>query len=153
MDMTAVFTAPPQFTVLEGRREIGQTDPSLLTDRVEGPRLLLLAGRSWRVTWIDWTRRRCFVEVADRGGRARWTSGLMDGRSFALTRAVRDVLLGEDPPVPFTERARGVLATRSAEELDRASWRSVITHRGADLRWWTWAGFRANATLAASLSI
>jgi ATP-dependent Lhr-like helicase len=28
----------------------------------------------------------------------------------------------------------------------------VISGRGADLRWWTWAGFRANATLTATLS-
>ena len=153
MDMTAVFTAPPQFTLLEGRREIGQTDPSLLTDRVQGPRLLLLAGRSWRVTWIDWARRRCYVEAVDRGGRARWTSGVMDGRSFAMTRAVREVVLGEDPPVPFTERARTVLEKVRAEELATAHPGGlVITHRGVDLRWWTWAGFRANATLTASLS-
>ncbi|MDQ1293782.1 MAG: ATP-dependent helicase Lhr and Lhr-like helicase, partial [Actinomycetota bacterium] len=41
--MTAVFTAPPQFTVFAGREEIGRTDPMLLTEKVEGPRLLLLA--------------------------------------------------------------------------------------------------------------
>ena len=35
--MTAVFTAPPQFTVLAGRSEIGRIDPALLTDEVEGP--------------------------------------------------------------------------------------------------------------------
>lgn len=74
MDMTAVFTAPPQFTVLEGRREIGHTDSALLTEKVEGPRLLLLGGRSWKVTSIDWKTRRCYVESADKGGRARWQS-------------------------------------------------------------------------------
>jgi ATP-dependent Lhr-like helicase len=66
MGMTAVFTAPPQFTVLAGRDEIGLTDPMLLTERVDGPRLLLLGGRSWKVTWIDWKRRRCFGELAER---------------------------------------------------------------------------------------
>lgn len=44
--MTAVFTAPPQFTVLSGRHEIGRTDSALLVEKVDGPRLLLLAGRS-----------------------------------------------------------------------------------------------------------
>lgn len=28
----------------------------------------------------------------------------------------------------------------------------MISGRGPDLRWWTWAGHRANATLAATLS-
>lgn len=74
MSLMAVFTAPPEFTVLHGRDEIGRVDPVLLADRVEGPRLLLLAGRSWRVTWTDWKRRRCFVEPAEDGGRARWLS-------------------------------------------------------------------------------
>ncbi len=37
MGMTAVFTAPPQFTVLNGRQEIGRTDPMLLTEKTRGP--------------------------------------------------------------------------------------------------------------------
>ena len=61
--LTAVFTAPPQFTVIEGLREIGRVDPSLLTDRV------------------------------------------------------RDVLLGADPPVRTTERARTVLGKLRSAEL------------------------------------
>jgi ATP-dependent helicase Lhr and Lhr-like helicase len=44
MSLMAVFTAPPEFTVLHGRDEIGRVDPVLLADRVEGPRLLLLGG-------------------------------------------------------------------------------------------------------------
>jgi ATP-dependent helicase Lhr and Lhr-like helicase len=39
---------------------------------VDGPRLLLLTGRSWRVTAVDWKRRRYQVEPADSGGRATW---------------------------------------------------------------------------------
>ena len=72
MELTTAFTAMPQFTVLNGREEIGRTDPALLTAKIDGPRLLLLAGHNWRVTWIDWKRRRCFVEPADSGGKARW---------------------------------------------------------------------------------
>ncbi|MFV2018160.1 helicase-related protein [Micromonospora sp. LOL_023] len=79
MDMMAVFTAPPQFTVLLGRTEIGRTDPYLLTEKVIGPRLLLLGGSSWRVTHIDWRRCRCFVEPAERAGRAR-RPGAVAGR-------------------------------------------------------------------------
>ena len=41
MGMTAAFTAPPQFTVISGRDEIGRTDPMLLTEHVDGPRLIL----------------------------------------------------------------------------------------------------------------
>ena len=49
----AVFTAPPQFTVLAGRRRSVGSTRSLLTEEVDGPRLLLLGGRSWQVTWTS----------------------------------------------------------------------------------------------------
>ncbi|HET8643571.1 MAG TPA: DEAD/DEAH box helicase, partial [Pseudonocardiaceae bacterium] len=153
MAMTAAFTAPPQFTVLAGRQEIGRTDPMLLTEKVDGPRLLLLAGRSWRVTWIDWKRRRCFVEPADRGGRALWLTYGAAAASFALTRAVRDVMLGADPPVTMTERATSRLAKVRDQRLGSVHpGGTVIARSDTDVTWWTWAGYRANATLAATLS-
>jgi ATP-dependent helicase Lhr and Lhr-like helicase len=153
MDMTAVFTAPPQFTVFAGRREIGRTDPAVLTRRVDGPRLLLLAGRSWRVTWIDWKRRRCFVEEAERGGVARWHTPGIQAAGYDLTRAAREVLLGADPPVALTSRAQHKLAeVRETRRGTAHPAGTVLARSGDDLRWWTWAGYRANATLAATLA-
>jgi ATP-dependent helicase Lhr and Lhr-like helicase len=153
MGMTAAFTAPPQFTVISGRDEIGRTDPMLLTEPVEGPRLLLLAGRSWKVNWIDWKRQRCFVEPAEGGGKAFWLNKGLTGASFALTRSVREVLLGADPAVLLTERARRVLAEERDDEWSTVHPAgTVIVRDRDDVRWWTWAGFKANATLAATLS-
>ena len=152
MGMTAAFTAPPQFTVFAGRDEIGRTDPMLLTERVTGPRLILLAGRSWKVNWIDWTRQRCYVEPAEGGGKALWLATGVSGASFALTRSVREVLLGADPEVELTDRARRVLGELRDEERGTVHPAgTVIERRGDDVRWWTWAGYRANATLAATL--
>jgi ATP-dependent Lhr-like helicase len=154
MDLTAVFTAAPEFTVLHGRVEIGRTDPMLLTDRTEGPRLLLLGGRSWRVTWTDWKRRRCFVEPADGGGKARWVgSNAIGGASYELTRAVRDVLLGAEPPARLTRRAAQALEDARGELAGTVHPRGLVIERtDAGLRWWTWAGYKANATLKATLS-
>lgn len=152
MDMTAVFTAPPQFTVLEGRREVGHTDPALLTEKVDGPRVLLLGGRSWKVTGIDWKARRCYVELADNGGRARWHSFGAGGVGFALGQAAREVLSGTDPPVAITGRAHRMLAEiRESRAAQADPGATVIIRNGDDVRWWTWAGFRANATLSATL--
>ena len=155
MELSVAFTAPPQFTVLSGRTEIGRVDPALLTERVHGPRRLLLGGQSWQVTYIDWTRRRCFVEPAESGGKALWLgSGPPTGLSYPMVRAMRDVLLGADPPVRLTRRA----VRRLAELRDGAAGvvhpgGTVIARAGnGEVRWWTWAGFRANATLAATLS-
>ena len=152
MGLMAVFTAPPEFTVLHGREEIGRTDPVLLVDQVEGPRLLLLGGRSWRVTWTDWKRRRCFVVPAEDGGRARWLSAAVGGLSFEIARSMRDVLLGADPPVTLTRRGAGMLAGLRSDAIGRvASVGTVISGTDGDLRWWTWAGYRVNATLKATL--
>ncbi|GIJ25130.1 ATP-dependent helicase [Micromonospora qiuiae] len=154
MDMLAVFTAPPQFTALSGRTEIGRTDPALLTARVDGPRLLLLGGRSWRVTYVDWKRRRCFVEPAEGGGKALWmTGGAPQGLAYPMVRAMRDVLLGADPPVRLTQRAStrlGMLREEAASQVHPGG-TLIVRDREGDVRWWTWAGFRANATLVATL--
>ncbi|MDG9716050.1 DEAD/DEAH box helicase [Streptomyces sp. DH24] len=153
IDLTASFTAPPQFTVLSGRTEIGRTDPSVLTEEHSGPRRLLLGGRSWQVTYIDWLRKRVFVEPADGGGIAKWMNGGVAGLSYALTRAMREVLLGTDPPVSLTRRAEACLAEQRETEAPGTvhPGGTLITRVGSDVRWWTWAGYRANATLAATL--
>jgi ATP-dependent helicase Lhr and Lhr-like helicase len=152
MSLMAVFTAPPEFTVLHGRDELGRVDPSLLADQVEGPRLLLLGGRSWHVTWTDWKRRRCFVEPAESGGRARWLSGGASGLSYEVTRSMRDVLLGEEVPVTLTRRASGALAGLRSDGHGRVHPAGLLISKSdLDLRWWTWAGYRANLTLKATL--
>ncbi|MFF3253866.1 DEAD/DEAH box helicase [Actinacidiphila glaucinigra] len=155
MNLTAVFTSAPEFTVLNGRTEIGTTDPTLLTEECAGPRRLLLAGRSWQVTYIDWNRKRCFVEPVDGGGKAKWNGGGLPVGSFELARAAREVLLGEDPPVALTKRAEGALAQlreQSAETVHPGGNLIIRDGEGKDLRWWTWAGHRTNVTLAATLS-
>ncbi|MFE7129415.1 DEAD/DEAH box helicase [Streptomyces sp. NPDC057638] len=153
IELTASFTAPPQFTVLSGRTEIGRTDPSVLTEERPGPRRLLLGGRSWLVTYIDWLRRRAFVEPTDGGGIAKWMNGGVTGLSYPLTRAMRQVLLGTDPPVSLTRRAVACLAEQRESDAPGAvhPGGTLITRVGSDVRWWTWAGYRANATLAATL--
>ncbi|MEC3977957.1 helicase-related protein [Amycolatopsis sp. H20-H5] len=151
-DLLAVFSAPPEFTVLAGRDEIGRVgDDILLAENQDGPRVLLLAGRAWKVGYVDWKRRRCFVEPSDLPGRAKWGGG-EGGLSFALTRGQRSVLLGTEPAgVRFTRRAASVLADLREKHAGHiADEATVFTRSVGDLRWWTWAGTAANRTLQAS---
>ncbi|WP_280369376.1 DEAD/DEAH box helicase [Nocardia wallacei] len=153
LELTAAFTAPPQFTVLAGRHEIGQTDASLLTEDRPEPRVLLLAGRSWRITYVDWKRRRLFVEPASGGGVAKWSSSGLRGLSYALTRAMREVILGADPPVSLTRRAVTAIASQRDKRADTVTTDATVIDRGEkNVHWWTWAGYRANATLAHTLA-
>lgn len=152
MELTASFTAPPQFTVFAGRAELGRIDPALLTEQTEQPRRLLLAGRNWQVTHIDFSHRRCFVEPVDSGGRAKWGSGGSAGLSMALTRAMRDVVLTQNPPVKLTRRAVSALADIRASHSDRVSAEgTVVESVDGKTRWWTWGGFRVNLTLQATV--
>jgi ATP-dependent Lhr-like helicase len=62
------------------------------------------------------------------------------------------VLLGTDPQVKITQRAQRVLAEiREDRGTTAHPAGTVIGRSGVDVRWWTWAGFRTNATLAATL--
>ncbi|MGB0970453.1 MAG: ATP-dependent helicase, partial [Mycobacterium sp.] len=152
-DLTAVFTAAPEFLVLAGRVEVGTIGTDLLTDEVVGPRVLLLGGRSWNVTHVDWERRRCFVEPVDGGGRAKW-SGSGGGLSYEITRGMRDVILGHLPEgVTFTARARAVISALQQSYGDNVAADRVIVRLPDDSagRWWTWAGTAANRSLQASL--
>lgn len=152
-DLTAVFTAPPEFVVLAGRVEVGTIGTDLLTEEVAGPRLFLLGGRSWKVTHVDWERRRCFVEPADGGGKAKW-SGTSGGLSFDIARGMRSVILGAAlEGVSFTARATKVLAALQQEYSDAVALDRLIVRLPNDSagRWWTWAGTAANRTLQASL--
>ena len=48
-----------------------------------GPRTLLLGGRAWLVSHIDWPRRVAYVKATDTKGRSRW-KGERPGLGFRL---------------------------------------------------------------------
>lgn len=151
-DLMAVFTADPEVTVFHGRRDIGSLDPMALMRKVDGPRVVSLAGRAWEVTYVDWKRRRAYVEPSTARGVSRWY-GMPQPQSFALSDAIRRVLLGADPEgVALTRRATDRLAELRGRMADRVhESQTVVGRDGSRMRWWTWAGARANAVLAAAL--
>lgn len=152
MELLAVFTAAPEVTVIHGRREIGSVDPMILMSKVQGPRIIALAGRPWEVTHIDWKRKRAYVDPSDRAGKSKW-SGEPRAYSFELSDAIRRLLLGDTPAgVQLSGRALLRLDALRDEFASRVSDGStVVVEHGSGLRWWTFAGARANAVLTAAL--
>lgn len=152
MDLLAIFTAAPEVTVLHGRTEVGSVDPLLLTSKVEGQRVVALAGRPWAVTHVDWKRRRAYVEPSEQPGRSKW-SGDPRPYSFELSDAIRRLLLGANPAgAQLSERAvlrLGRVRETFATRVDHAS--TVVAQEHVRLKWWTFAGARANAVLTAAL--
>lgn len=153
MELLSAFTVDPEMTVLLGRVEIGSVSPLTVSTRLPAgePRTLMLAGRTWLVTAIDWRRRTIQVVEHAGAGRSRWSGGAPTV-SYELTRAMRDVLLGHDPDVELSRRAVAALGRvrdERAADVDPAG--LVLQRQGDEQVWWTFAGTRANATLAAAL--
>lgn len=153
MDLVAVFTAAPEVTVLHGRAEVGTVDPMVLTVKAGPKRTIVLGGRTWLVNYVDWKRRRCYVEPAKGHARMQWISDTMP-QSFELSRAKRDVILGATPDVDLSKRAVVALADLRGEwgllvDCSRLVLAPGTTSDTVD--WWTWAGARANTTLVAAL--
>src|SRR5690606_34232995 len=130
-----------------GRSELGQVDPSTFWAKQDEPVVLLLAGRSWRVTHVDWRQRIAYVEPSEVRGRSRWLGA---GRPlhFELCRAVRRVLTQGEVPERLTSRAMAKLEALRTEFawIDESS-TQVVRDEAGELRWWTFAGQRANRTL------
>lgn len=104
LNLVSVFTSAPVFKVMANRREIGEVHQSTFLNeddedggetgpRARRPMVLLLAGRSWRVTGINWSRRVAHVEPFDMPGKTRWLS-LGQPMSAMLARAHQRVLTG-----------------------------------------------------------
>ncbi len=81
--------------------------------------------------------------------------GFRSMASYERTRAAREVLLGGDPPVGLARRAKAALAEARERLMQMVHPGGTVIIRGGrdtNARWWTWAGYRANVTLAATLS-
>lgn len=147
MELTSVFTSPPTFVVRHGATELGHLDPTSLLTNDRSYATVLLAGRSWKITSIDWKRRFAWVEPAEQHGRSRWFGS---GRALSpeLCDAMREVACGSDPPaVILTQRSQGALADVRSEFTFARPRKTSVVIGPTSARWWTWAGQRANATL------
>ena len=150
-EIFSVFTSPPLFTVLHGRAELGQVhDASFLVRGGREP-VLLLAGRSWRVTNLDWPRRLAYVEPSEMPGRSQWL-GSPGALHFDLCRAIRRVLVTGHCPASLSARAADRLANLQRDFpwlVDDAT--TIVRDPDGDIRWWTFAGLRSNAAVSAAL--
>ena len=147
MELMSVFTSAPLFSVQHGRAELGLVHPLSFQVRREGPAVLLLAGRSWEVSQVDWERRVAYVKATREKGRSRWIGSGIPLR-FELCRAIQQVLEEGELDVELSSRARSKLD----EICEDFSWvdttgTSVVRDATDVSRWWTFAGLRANTTL------
>lgn len=152
LELLSVFLSPPLFSVLHGRQEIGYVDQTTFLGKQEGPRVLTLAGRAWRVNHIDWGRRVAYVEPSDATGRSRWRGqGLALG--FRLSQAIKTVLTSDDADARWSRRA----LERVEGLREEFAWlpedsTAALPESDGSVRWWTFGGSRANSAAASWLS-
>lgn len=152
LELFSVFISPPLFSVRHGRQELGFVDEMTFLGKSDGPRVLLLGGRAWRVHHIDWRRRVAYVEATDTQGRSRW-KGEGPGLGLRLCQSIQHLLAGSDDREIWSRRAR-----QQIEEVrSKFIWLDtdgtvVVLEKNREAQWWTFAGTRANATLAYELS-
>jgi ATP-dependent helicase Lhr and Lhr-like helicase len=151
MELLSVFTSPPLFRVTYGRKELGFVHETTFYNREDGPPVLLLAGRAWRTTHLDWRRRVAHVEPTDQRGKSRW---LGEGKflSHQVCQEIREVLASDHVDPSWSRRA----GCRIAENRDEFSWvkndsTALVHDLKGELRWWTFAGGVANRLLSLHL--
>jgi ATP-dependent Lhr-like helicase len=152
LELFSVFMSPPLFSILHGRQELGYVDEMTFVGKHDGPRVLLLGGRSWKVNHIDWQRRTAYVEATDVTGRSRW-KGEGRGLGFRLSQAIKRILAADECSGRWSRRARERIGEMRHEFpwLETDSSVAVLTD-GGGIEWWTFGGNRANATLARQLA-
>jgi ATP-dependent helicase Lhr and Lhr-like helicase len=152
LELVSVFLSPPVISVLHGRRELGFVDELTFLGKTKGPRVLLLGGRAWRVTHVDWQRRVAFVEATEDKGRSRW-KGDVQPLSYRVTQSIKSLLASENQEATWSNRAGQEMKRIRSEfpwvDLDRTT---LIRSPDGTLNWWTFGGFRANLTLVPSLA-
>jgi ATP-dependent Lhr-like helicase len=153
MELFAVFSSPQSYTVqtLSGRA-LGSLSQAFVDRLVDGISSFLLGGRAWAVLQVRHDDRRVVVEAAPRGRQPTWGGFLPQFLGLDLCQRIRSVLLSEERYPYLDDSACAVLT----EQHD--SMRGVIGPERGDIefdteeiRWWTFAGGRINATLRYAL--
>jgi ATP-dependent Lhr-like helicase len=145
-ELLSVVTSRPLFQVRFGRLEIGFVHPLSFAASKNGPAILALGGRGWRLLHVDWDRKIAHVEPAQESGRSRWMGSSVP-LSPALCASVRHVLQSTEPNPAWSRRATDRLAELRQDFSPCCGDGSTITRRGLSLEWWTFAGLAANQTV------
>lgn len=148
-DLLASFSGAQLLLGRFGSVEVGFIDPMMLAGEKED-RLILLSGKSWRITDVDWKRQTVWLEPAKDGGKARWTgSGRTLSREIAqgIFRGLRH---GADGHAVISKRARLEIeqVVERIPESGVASVLSMTKNEAIGARLWTFGGTRANRAIA-----
>lgn len=152
MELFSVFNSPPMFKVKFGQTQLGEVHEYTFFLGNEERIKLLLGGKNWEVTHIDWEKRVAYVHPTVERGKSRWP-GDSSPLSFRLCRAIRGVLADQEIRENWSRRTKEQM-TEVREEFDWLENKrtvAVTSRADGDFTWWTFGGKRANAAIAERL--
>jgi ATP-dependent Lhr-like helicase len=149
MELFAVFTSPVSYTVVTAAGQpLGSLQQEFVDRLVDGVSSFLLGGRGWVVQRIQHDDRRVFVDPAPRGKQPTWGGYIPQFLGLEVCQKMRDILLSSTAFPYLDEQAAAVLEEkREAIQPLFQSRRAGIEARDGEVRWWTFAGGKINATL------
>ena len=157
MELFAVFSTPQTYAVTTtAGQPLGSLSQGFVDRLVDGVSSFLLGGRAWAVLRVQHEDRRVVVEAAPRGRQPTWGGFLPQFLGRAVCQRILTTLQGDDRPAYLDDAAfAGLTARRDAVREALAAYDRVeVDDTGgevSEVRWWTFAGGRINATLRAAL--
>ncbi len=144
-DLVSVFTSPPLFEVWNGRQHVGNVEETALLREDESSPVISLGGRAWKVTDINWKKRRLEVVHEPGAAKTRWL-GAARSLSLELCQMIQTVLTEAEPYAFVSKRARANLE----QSRERYAWVGkpppLLQIRDDNvIEWWTFAGRNVNA--------
>ncbi len=154
MELFAVFSSPQSYTVQTiAGQALGSLSQEFVDRLVEDVSCFLLGGRPWVVMRIQHDDRRILANPAPRGRQPTWGGYLPQFLGFELCQRMRELLIS-DEQYPYLEpMAAAVLQQRRDEMRGLLTDSQGIEVDDEEVRWWTFAGGRINATLRYALGM
>ncbi len=152
MELFSVFTSPPMVKVFYGKQELGEVHQLTFAVKEEGPSVLTLGGRSWQTKYIDWPRKKAYVEPTEMRGRSQWLSAGQP-MHYEMCQSMASVLRSESIYEGLSARAISLLE-QIREEFDwiTPNATTLIIDADKNVIWWTFSGKLFNAVIASALT-
>lgn len=147
MEIFSVFTSPPMVKVFHGKQELGEVHQLTFAVRDDGPALLTLGGRSWQTKYIDWPRKKAYVEPTDNRGRSQWIS-TGQPMHYEMCRSIAEVLTSQELPAGLSSRAQELLEMLQSDlDFVDSEKTTLVFDDDGNATWWTFGGKLVNAAL------
>jgi len=151
MELYATFSSPATYTVqTTAGQPLGTLNQDFVDRLVDDVSCFLLGGRPWAVIRVQHEDRRVLVTPAPRGREPTWGGFLPQFLSKEVCQQILHVLTSDEEYTYLEGEAATVLAAER-ERMRPHVGGIVVGHD--EIRWWTFAGGRINATLRYALEL